>query len=75
MDRAATRELIESKDIKLSSWCRRRGLSAASAYAVLSRSGKVLETRNQVKFIEALIAEGLYVASDDEGVSIDPEEV
>ena len=66
MNYSATKAKIRARCINLTLWCKDRDLPYVSAYALINRDTKKLETRTQVKIIDALIADGLYVAADDE---------
>ena len=66
MNQPATKAKVRSRWINLSQYCQDRGLSYVSAHALINRGTKKLETRIQQKVIDALIADGLYVAADDD---------
>ena len=66
MNQLATKAKVRERCINLKMWCKDRSLSYVSAYALINRGTKKLETRNQVKIIDALIADGLFVAADSD---------
>ena len=71
MNKTAINERIKNRHLNLSSWCLAKELSYSATYQMLNSNAKrLMETRTQVKIIDALIAEGLYVPEVDEGVSV-----
>ena len=70
MNRAATKALIKARHINLRSWSVGHGLQYGLVVALLNGTGPIMETRRQREVIDALIMDGLYVASDDQGVAV-----
>lgn len=72
MNQPATKAKIRERCINLTMYCKDRGLSYVSAHALINRGTRKLETRKQQAVIDALIADGLYVAaeSDNEGQTV-----
>jgi len=61
MDKKATKSQMDSRHINLKAWCRAHNVNYTSAYGLLTKPTKILETRQQREVIEALKADGLYV--------------
>lgn len=69
MNRAAIQARVNDRCIKLTTWCKKFGVSYVCAHALIYRDTKKLETRMQMAVIDALKTDGLYIPSDDEAVA------
>ena len=51
----------------MTSWCNAHGVSYAATYQMLNtKAQRLMETRTQMRVIDSLIADGLYVPEVDE---------
>lgn len=55
-----TGEYLKSRHINLAAWCRSHDLPYPQVFSMLKKS-RVLETRTQVKIIDALKEDGFFV--------------
>jgi predicted transcriptional regulator len=66
MNRAATKQQFKARGFSISGWCRVHNICYSTLYTMLQGNKKMIYTRNQVKIMDVLKREGLYVPSDDE---------
>jgi hypothetical protein len=67
MNKEATKHNFDDRCISVAKWCRKHGFSYSSTNILLNRNSKIMETRKQQAIIAALISDGLYVASEEDG--------
>lgn len=78
MNSSATKAMIKARHINLRSWSRGHGFRYGQVLSLLSGDGPIQETRRQREVIDALVADGLHVASegaDDTGKNLNQAEV
>lgn len=70
MNRPATKQKFKDEGRSVTWFTKRHNFDLNHVYCLLRGSSKVLITENQRPIIAALKADGLYVPSDNEGVSV-----